>query len=181
MKVPRFYTENAAFQVSGFDRCQPSEKRLTLSDVPYSKFCYTMAKRKRLTPKERNEILAILSAGCSRAAATRSVRCTPYLFRRELLENSQFAEQVAKAEEGIELFYLSRIRSAAQKEQHWRAAAWVLERRLPNRYGVKKPECLTAEHVQKFMAACLQILAEEMPDKEQREKILNRLSEELEE
>ena len=140
-----------------------------------------MCKRRQLTQQQKNEILAILSAGCSRAAATRSVRCTPNRLKREILENPTFAEQVAKAEEGIELFYLSRIRSAAQKEQHWRAAAWVLERRLPNRYGVKKPESLTAEHVQKFMAACLQILAEEMPDKEQREKILNRLSEELEE
>ena len=140
-----------------------------------------MAKRKKLTTKEQNEVLAILSAGCSRAAAARCIRRTPYLLRREIVEDTQFAEQVAKAEEGIELFYLSRIRTAAQKEQHWRAAAWVLERRLPNRYGVKKPESLTTEQVQKFMTTCLQILAEELPNDEQREKILNRLSEELEE
>jgi len=138
-----------------------------------------MAKRKRLTAKERNEVLAILSAGCSRAAAARCVRCTPYLLRREMVENSKFAEQVAKAEEGIELFYLSRIRSAASKEQHWRAAAWVLERRMPDRYGTKKAESLTAEKVQKFMTSCLQIIADELPDEEQRTKILNRLTEEI--
>ena len=62
-----------------------------------------------------------------------------------MLENSPFAEQVTKAEEGIELFYLPRIRTASLKEQYWRAAAWALERRLPNRYGVKKSESLTAE------------------------------------
>ena len=137
-----------------------------------------MAKRKRLTPKERSEVLAILSAGCSRATAARYVRCTPYLLRREIVENAKFAGQVAKAEEGIELFYLSRIRSAAQKEQYWRAAAWVLERRLPDRYGTRKPEILTAEQVQKFMTSCLQIIADELPDDELREKILNRLMEE---
>ena len=140
-----------------------------------------MAKRKQMTPKERSEVLAILSAGCSRAAAARCVQCTPYRLRRELVENAKFAEQVAKAEEGIELFYLSRIRSAAQKEQHWRAAAWVLERRLPERYGTKKPETLTAEKVQQFMTSCLQIIADELPDDELRTKILNRLTEELEE
>jgi hypothetical protein len=138
-----------------------------------------MKKRKRFTPKERSEVLAILSAGCSRAAAARCVRCTPYLLRREIVENTTFAEQVAKAEEGIELFYLSRIRSASLKEQYWRAAAWVLERRLPERYGTKKPETLTAEKVQKFMTSCLQIIADELPNDELRTKILNRLAEEL--
>ena len=138
-----------------------------------------MAQRKRLTPKERNEVLAILSAGCSRAAAARCVRCTPYILQQEMLRNSTFAEQVAKAEEGIELFWLSRIRNAAQKEQHWRAAAWILERRLPDRYGTKKMENLTVENVQKFMASCLQIIADEVPEGELRTKILDRLTEEL--
>jgi hypothetical protein len=48
------------------------------------------------------------------------------------------------------------------------------------RYGIKKPESLTAERVQKFMTSCLQIIAEELPDKEQRTKILDRLTEEME-
>ena len=93
----------------------------------------------------------------------------------------EFAEQVAKAEENSEVFYLSCIRRAALKEQYWRAAAWVLERRLPNRYATKQPETLTTEHVQKFMAACMRIIAEELPDQEQREKIIQRLAEELKE
>ena len=65
------------------------------------------------------------------------------------------------------------------KEQYWRAAAWTLERRLPNRYGIKKPESLTAEHVQKFMATCMQVITDELPNKEQQEKVINRLAEEL--
>ena len=140
-----------------------------------------MSKRKRLTPKQKNEALAVLSVGCSRAAAARCVRCSPLLLRREMMEHPQFAEQVAKAEEGIEVFCLSNLRKAAQKEQYWRAAAWMLERRLPDRYGTKKAQTLTAEHVQKFMAACMQVIAEELPDKECREKIINRLAGELEE
>ena len=141
---------------------------------------HTMRKRKRLTQKEQSEALAILSAGCSRAAAARCVRCSPYILKREILENSKFAEQVAKAEEGVELFYLSRIRSASLKEQYWRAAAWALERRLPDRYGAKKPGSLTEDQVQKFLTSYLQIIADEVPDKERRTKILNRLTEEVE-
>ena len=140
-----------------------------------------MSKRKRLSPKQKNEALAVLSVGCSRAAAARCVRCSPHILLREITEHPLFAEQVAKAEEGIEVFCLSNLRKAAQKEQYWRAAAWMLERRLPDRYGTKKAKTLTAEHVQKFMATCMQIVAEELPDKERREKIINRLAEELEE
>ena len=95
------------------------------------------------------------------------------------MDNPEFATQVAKAEDGTEVFYLSRIRTAAQMPQYWRAAAWILERRLPNRYGAQKPESLTVEQVQKFMTTCIQIIADELPNDEQRAKVIKRLSDEL--
>jgi hypothetical protein len=135
----------------------------------------------KLSPKVRNEVLALLSAGFSKTTVARYIRRSPKTLREEMLNDSEFAEQVAKAEEGSEVFYLSCIRRAAQKEQYWRAAAWVLERRVPDRYGAKKPGTLTAEHVQQFMATCMQIIAEELPDEELRTKIIHRLAAELEE
>ena len=138
-------------------------------------------RKRRLNPQEKNEILALLSAGYSRTTTARYIHRAPATLRREIQECPPFAAQIAKAEEGAEVFYLSCIRRAALKEQYWRAAAWVLERRQPNRYGAKKPEQLTPEHVQKFMATCVQIIAEELPNDEQREKLLNRLAKELEE
>jgi len=136
--------------------------------------------KRTLTPQERDEILTLLSAGYSRTTAAQYIHRLPKTLKREIQEDPKFAEQVAKAEEGSEVFYLSCIRRAAMKEQYWRAAAWVLERRLPDRYGAKKPESLTAEKVQKFLEKCIQIIAEELPDDEQRTVILNRLTEELE-
>jgi hypothetical protein len=136
-----------------------------------------MTKRK-LTTKDKNEILAILSVGCTRAAAARSVRCSPYILRREMADHPQFAEDIAKAEGGSELFYLSRIRNATQKE--WRAAAWILERRFPKHYGVKKPENMTSEQVQNFMTSCMQIIADSLTNKKRRNKMLNRLAKEME-
>ena len=138
-------------------------------------------KTSKLSPQERNEILAMLSAGYSRTTAAKYIRRGFRTLRDEILGDSEFAQQVAKAEEGSEVFYFSCIRRAALKEQYWRAAAWVLERRVPERFGAKKPETLTAEHVQKFMETCMRIIAEEVPDEEQRAKIIHRLAEELKE
>jgi hypothetical protein len=136
-----------------------------------------MRYRQKLTPQERTEVLAVLSVGCSRLTAA---HCALYRLRQEMSRDPQFAAQVVKAEAGLELFCLTRIRSAASKEQHWRAAAWLLERRLPHRYAIRKPESLATEHVQNFIETCLRIITEELPDKQQREKLLDRISEELE-
>ena len=138
-----------------------------------------MCQRKPLTSQERNQVLALLSAGYSRTTAAKWIHRSPSTVQREIQECLEFAEQVGKAEEGSEMFYLSCIRRAALKEQYWRAAAWMLERRLPERYASKKPDSLTAEQVQKFMAACLQIIAEELPDEEQRLRVFNRLEAEI--
>jgi hypothetical protein len=135
----------------------------------------------KLSTQERNEFLSLLSAGYSKTTAAKYIHRASKTLRDEMLNDPEFAEQVAKAEEGSEVFYLSCIRRAALKEQYWRAAAWVLERRIPERFAAKTPETLTAEHVQKFMATCMQIIAEEVPDQELREKIINRLAAELEE
>ena len=131
-----------------------------------------MRKRKTLTPQEQSEILTLISAGYSRTTAAKYIHRAPTTLRNAMLENPEFAAQVAKAEEGTEVFYLSRIRTAAQMPQYWRAAAWILERRLPNRYGAQKPESLTVEQVQKFMATRIQIIADELPNDEQRPKVI---------
>jgi hypothetical protein len=81
----------------------------------------------------------------------------------------------------MEISCLSRIRQAASEKQHWKANAWLLERRMPDRYAAKKPETLTHEHVQKFMAACMQIITETVPNEKLRKEILQRLAAELEE
>jgi len=138
-------------------------------------------KKSPLSSQERHEIVALLSAGYSRTTAAKYIHRALATLQREIAEDPDFSAQVTKAEENSEVFYLSCIRRAALKEQYWRAAAWVLERRVPDRYAAKTPGLLTAEHVQHFMATCMRIITEEVPDQEQREKILRRLAEELKE
>ena len=136
-------------------------------------------KQSRLTAKERREIITVLTAGSSRANAARFIRRSPKTLRREILECPKFAAQVAKAEETAEIFLLSNIRRASQDTRYWRAAAWLLERRVAERFGPQKPETLTAEQVQTFITTCMQVIMQEVPDNAQRTKILTRIEEEL--
>ena len=138
-----------------------------------------MKKQKKLTQREREEVLAILTLGCSRAAAARSVMRSPHFLRFMIASDPEFAEQVAKAESGMEIFCLSHIRQAIAKNQNCRTALWLLERRLPNQYAAKKPETLTPEHIQKFIEACMKVIIECVPNKKLQTTIINRLTEEL--
>jgi len=140
-----------------------------------------MNKQTKLTQRERDEVLAILTLGCSRAAAARSVMRSPQFLQCMIASDPEFAEKVAKAESGMEVFCMSHIRQAIAKNQHCRTALWFLERRLPNQYAAKKPETLTPEHVQKFIETCMKVITECVPSKKLQTTIINRLAEELNE
>ena len=49
----------------------------------------------------------------------------------------ELVERVREATECSEFELLQRLRKAGDKPEHWRAAAWMLERRFPERYGKK--------------------------------------------
>lgn len=48
-----------------------------------------------------------------------------------------FAERVARAEAKLEERQLSRIEAAASEPKGWTAAAWLLERRFPQRWSLR--------------------------------------------
>ena len=80
---------------------------------------------------KKGQILAILSVGCNRRIAARYVGCSPKTIQNTADREPEFAKQLHHADHGAEIEYLKRIRTAAQKEQYWRAAAWALERLNP--------------------------------------------------
>jgi hypothetical protein len=54
----------------------------------------TMKKQKKLTPKEMEEVLAILTIGCSRAAAARSIMRSPSSLRYAIAKDPEFANGI---------------------------------------------------------------------------------------
>jgi hypothetical protein len=129
--------------------------------------------KRTLTQKERQGVLAIIGIGCSRETAARYVQCSPATLSREIKENPAFAAEVTKAVQDSEVFFLSKIRKAAEKEQYWHAAAWALEHRLPNRYG--KLKGWSTEQVQELIQSIADILEDALPAKKKRLDVMKQI------
>ena len=129
-----------------------------------------------LDETKKREILAIITVGCTRYTAARYVGCRPADIAREICRDKNFAREVAKSEEAAEIYYMQQIKAAAKKEQYWRAAAWVLERRNPNRYAARGAHTITFEQLARLVTQIAEIVGGEIKDADVRVKILKRLN-----
>ena len=124
---------------------------------------------------KKREILAILAVGGSRRTAARYVGCALSTIQKTAGRDPQFEQAIRRAEHQAELGYLQNIQTAAKKEQHWRAAAWALERRNPDEYGRRKPDVFTPGQVRSLLAQLAEIVLVEVPVAAFRKRILKRL------
>ena len=124
---------------------------------------------------KRREILAILAVGCSRRTAARYVGCSPSTIQNTAEREPEFAAQLEHAETRAEIGYMKQIQQAVHKEPYWRAAAWALERRNPQEYGLRRPEVLTLDEIKQLLAQFTEIVVAEVPVSQYRKNILKRL------
>ncbi len=127
-----------------------------------------------LDEAKKREILAIVAVGCSRSMAATYVGCAIRTIQNTAERDPTFAEKLRQAVYSTELGLLKNIRNAAKKEQYWRAAAWALERRFPERYARRGPDVITIEQVMVLLGQFSDIVAEEVPGR-CRKRVLKRL------
>jgi hypothetical protein len=132
------------------------------------------ADRNVLDAAKRRTIVAMLANGSSRRVAARFVGCAPSTITRTAARDPEFAGQLARAEEGVEVHALRAIRTAAENERHWRAAAWLLERRNPEDFASRPPRLYTPAQVVEMFSRVLATLCDEIDD-EHRRRALERL------
>jgi len=132
-------------------------------------------RRPVLDEMKQREILALLSVGCSRRVAARYVGCAPATIQNTARRDATFAEKLRQAPYNNEIGYLKNIQKAARKEQYWRAAAWALERTMPEKYARRGPDVITVEQIAHLLAQVGDILVQEVLDPKQRKKIIKRL------
>ena len=133
------------------------------------------ARRYALDETKQREILAILSVGCSRRTAARYVGCAHSTIRRTADRDPEFSEKLRQAENRQEFTYLGNIQQAAKKPQYWRAAAWVLERIFPEKYGRRGPDVITIDQIKQVLAQFTEIVVAEVPVAKYRQEIIKRL------
>ncbi len=136
-----------------------------------------MGKRGRppvLDDKKQAQIAAILGVGCSQNMAAAYVGCASRTIQRTAERDPKFAEKLNQARCNAELSLLKNIRSAAKKEQYWRAAAWALERGFPEKYARRGPDVITLEQIGLLLARFSEMIVEELPEHE-RSKILKKM------
>jgi len=125
---------------------------------------------------KRREICAILAVGCSRETAAKYVGCHRTTITKTAQRDDDFALALAQAESKYEILHLSHINKAATEGRYWRAAAWALERKYPDRYGQSHGQLFSIEQVTQVLSQFADVLLEEVPEDLERQRILERLT-----
>ncbi len=133
-------------------------------------------KKKGLDEAKKRKIIGVLMIGASRESAAKYVGCSSTTIRNEIRRDPVFAEDVQHAEEESEVFFLQKIRAASNKEQYWRAAAWALERRCPNRYAARGAKTLSEEQVLRLVSDLVEIVIPEIHDAHERRSIIRKVN-----
>jgi transposase len=82
------------------------------------------------------KVIEATRKGLTRAVAARAAGISPTTLYKELRENPQFAQAIKEAQASGEEALVDIIKGHAFET--WQAAAWLLERRYPERYGPPK-------------------------------------------
>ena len=134
-----------------------------------------MGKRGRppvLDEQKRGQILAILGVGCSQAVAARYVGCAVSTIQRLAQRDPSFAAELSRVRCNAELGLVKNIRSAATKEQYWRAAAWALERGFPDKYVRRDPALITPEQLAEVLREFAKRVMQMLPADKYRQQIV---------
>jgi hypothetical protein len=116
---------------------------------------------------------AAKSAGCGIPAAARHVCCAPSTIRREAIRNTEFHEQLRRAELTAQLTPLRAMQQAAAT--HWCAAAWLLERTDPQQFGRRNPHQPSIEDLEALFEEIFEVINNEITDPELSRHVYNRL------
>lgn len=128
-----------------------------------------------LDEKQKNEVIAILTVGCSRKTAARYVGSTASAILETARTDTAFAEKLQHAQEQAEIASMKNIHNAAKQERYWKASAWILERKNPEEFRLQSPDTLSAEQVEMIVTYLSRMIVEEIKSPTQRKKILAQL------
>jgi hypothetical protein len=111
--------------------------------------------REVLNELRQSVVVALLSQGFSRRTAARHVGVSHTSIARAAARDPHFAKKMSDAESVADYSVLKTVRDAGRQEKYWRAAAWLLERRLPDEFGHRAPHSFSGDQVMTLLAEIL--------------------------
>lgn len=134
-------------------------------------------KKRVLDEDAQREVCAMITVGCSRAAAARLIGCTSNAIAGLAGRDELFGERLQRAEMKREFGPLAKIHALSEK--NWRAAAWVLERLRPQDYAARKPAVITPEQMLQIGEMFKQSLERHIQNPAEKESFVERFIEVL--
>jgi hypothetical protein len=125
-----------------------------------------------MNASKKSEVIALLSAGCSRFTASMYAGCVPGDIREEMERDETFNDQVARAETALIVKCLQKIQKATDLD--WRAYAWLLERLDPDRFTPRKHDTIRLKDFYKFLGEIGRMIGDEINDTCDRVRIIKR-------
>jgi hypothetical protein len=112
---------------------------------------------------KRQRIITLVANGSSRRVAARFVGCAPSTITHTAMRDPQFAQDLTRAEQTVELSLLRCIHTAAKVKKHWRAAAWLLERRNPQDFALRAPQLFAPSQIADVFTQVIELLRTDLP------------------
>jgi transposase len=95
-------------------------------------------RKSKKTPERVERLLDNLRQGMSQASAITQAGIAKTTFYKWLKEDEQFKTEVETAEDFAEAVQIAQIKALGEAKMDWRAYAWLLERRFPDRWSAKR-------------------------------------------
>ena len=95
-------------------------------------------RKSKKTPERIERLLSNLREGLSQAASISQAGIAKTTFYNWLKTDEQFKADVEAAEDFAEAVQIAQIKSLGEAKLDWRAYAWLLERRFPDRWSAKR-------------------------------------------
>jgi hypothetical protein len=99
----------------------------------------------KFTPERQRKIVALLRSGLPRATVCMLAGVSRSQFYLVLNQNRTFRTAIKRAEGAVERRWMGLIERAARDPKHWTAAAWLMERRWPEKYALRMARMIEAE------------------------------------
>lgn len=129
------------------------------------------SRKPALDEHRQDMICAIVAVGCTYETAADYVGVAASTIYRTAERQPAFRAKLNKACAQVQLHLVRRIYDCADGKQGWRAAAWLLSRRFPDRFAQRGANTVTPRQIAATLKNFTQIIAEEVPDRDARRRI----------